>query len=118
MPSIIELDRGELLVAFMGGVTEGKADTGCYTSRLYADENTWAIPKVAVAAKLDVPCWNPVLLKLPEGEVVMFYKRGPRRESWSGLVPFRPEPLLFSPELCTLNLKSSSLHYKSLAANP
>ena len=38
----------------------------CYTSRLYADEGAWAAPKVAVAARNGVPCWNPVLLKLPE----------------------------------------------------
>ena len=86
MPSIIELDRGEMLVSFMGGMSEGKADTACYTARLYADEDTWAPPKVAVAAKFGVPCWNPVLLKLPEGEVILFYKRGPSRESWSGFL--------------------------------
>lgn len=86
MPSIIELDRGEMLVTFMGGISAGKLDTACYTSRLYADDDTWATPKVAVAAKSGIPCWNPVLLKLPEGEVILFYKRGPSRESWSGFL--------------------------------
>ena len=60
MPTLIELDRGEVLVAFMGGSVEGKADTACYTARLHADEEMWAPPQVAVAAKMGTPCWNPV----------------------------------------------------------
>ena len=85
-PSIIELEKGEVLVAFMGGFSDGKADTACYTARFNPDDQEWEPPKVAVAATYGVPCWNPVLLKLPEGEVIMFYKRGPSREAWSGYI--------------------------------
>jgi predicted neuraminidase len=79
---------GGLLAAFFGGTDEGESDVGIWTCRQL--EGRWQAP-VLVAEGLDpsshrLPCWNPVLVPLPDQRLLLFYKVGPSPQSWWGLV--------------------------------
>ena len=48
-------------------------------------EKGWSVPRL-IAKDAQVPCWNPVLLTLRSGEILLFYKVGPQPSSWSGVL--------------------------------
>jgi predicted neuraminidase len=79
---------GGLLAAFFGGTDEGENDVGIWTSR--QRDARWQ-PPVLVAEGLDfsgrrLPCWNPVLVPLPDQRLWLFYKVGPSPQSWWGML--------------------------------
>jgi predicted neuraminidase len=84
--TIVETNDG-LLSAWFGGTDEKNPDVGIWVSRF--ENGTWSIP-VEVAngiqnENLRYPCWNPVLFKKDNGEVVLYYKIGPDPRSWWGM---------------------------------
>ncbi|MBN2328151.1 MAG: exo-alpha-sialidase [Candidatus Omnitrophica bacterium] len=81
--TLVETQPGELLAAWFGGTDEGENDVGIWTSRW--DGKTWS-PPVEAASAQNVPCWNPVLFQMPDGETCLFYKAGPSPREWSGLI--------------------------------
>lgn len=81
--TLVETETGHLLAAWFGGQEEGALDVGIWLSKW--DGTTWS-PPVEVARAEGVPCWNPVLTKLPDGEIILFYKAGPSPREWSGLL--------------------------------
>lgn len=81
--TLIETEPGVLLAAWFGGTDEGETDVGIWASR--KENDVWSEP-VEVASAEKVPCWNPVLFKMPSGEVILFYKAGENPRSWSGLL--------------------------------
>ena len=81
--TIVETEPGILLSAWFGGTGEGKNDVGIWISR--RENGSWSAP-VEVASEKGAPCWNPVLFKMPDGEILLFYKAGPSPMTWSGLV--------------------------------
>lgn len=79
---------GGLVAAWFGGTKERNPDVEIYVSRLV--NNKWTAP-VSVANgiqndSLRLPTWNPVLYQVPNGELILFYKIGPKPSAWWGMI--------------------------------
>lgn len=81
--TILEVQPGVLLAAWFGGSDEGNPDVGIWLSR--HEGESWTPPQL-MAKEEGVPCWNPVLFKMPDGEIQLYYKAGPNPQEWSGLL--------------------------------
>lgn len=83
--TIAETPKG-LIAAWFGGTKEGRPDVCIWTSRLV--NNQWTEPvNVAngiINDTLRYACYNPVLYQVPGGDLLMFYKVGPRVSGWKG----------------------------------
>ena len=85
--TIVETPKG-LVSAFFAGSDEGNKDVGIWLSRNV--QGRWT-PPVQVAdgvqnKKVQYPCWNPVLFQMPQGELLLFYKVGPKPSQWWGML--------------------------------
>ncbi len=81
--TLIESEPGVILAAWFGGTGEGDNDVGIWAS--HCVDGVWTKP-IEIATAEAVPCWNPVLFKMPDGEICLFYKAGPSPREWSGLI--------------------------------
>lgn len=77
---------GGLITAWFGGTKERNPDVGIWVSRRV--DNKWTTPvEVAngiVNDTLRYACWNPVLYQVPGGDLLLFYKVGPKVAGWKG----------------------------------
>jgi alpha-L-fucosidase len=84
--TLVETDDG-LLAAWFGGSHEKDPDVCIYTA-LYAD-GQWGLPKLTadgiISDKRRYPCWNPVLFKRDNGDVILYYKIGRSPSQWWGM---------------------------------
>ncbi|MEI6276801.1 MAG: sialidase family protein [Prolixibacteraceae bacterium] len=84
--TLVETKEG-LLAAWFGGTDEGNQDVCIYTSSLASGK--WSAPVKAadgmVKGNLRYPCWNPVLFKRDNGDIILYYKVGPSPREWWGL---------------------------------
>lgn len=85
--TIAETPQG-LVIAFFGGTRERNPDVEIRLSRQV--DGQWTAP-VSVADgvindTLRYPTWNPVLYQVPDGELQLYYKVGPRPAEWWGMV--------------------------------
>ena len=84
--TIVETGNG-LLAAWFGGTYEKNPDVCIYLAS--NNNGRWSEPiMVADGVQNDTlryPCWNPVLFKRDNGDIVLFYKVGPTPQSWWGL---------------------------------
>ncbi|MBD2722129.1 sialidase family protein [Hymenobacter armeniacus] len=83
--TIAETPKG-LVAAWFGGTKERNPDVGIWVSR--QENGRWTAP-VEVAngiqnETLRYPTWNPVLYQAPGGELLLFYKIGPKPSDWKG----------------------------------
>jgi len=83
--TIAETPKG-LVAAWFGGTKERNPDVGIWISR--QENGHWTAP-VEVAngiqnETLRYPTWNPVLYQAPGGELLLFYKIGPKPSDWKG----------------------------------
>jgi predicted neuraminidase len=83
--TIAQTDKG-LVAAWFGGTKERNPDVCIWVSRNI--NGKWA-EAVNVAngiqnATLRYPCWNPVLYQIPHGDLILFYKIGPKPAEWKG----------------------------------
>jgi alpha-L-rhamnosidase len=77
-----------LVASWFGGTKERNPDVEIWVSRMV--KNKWTKP-VSVANgiqndTLRYPTWNPVLYQVPGGELLLFYKVGPKPSDWKGWV--------------------------------
>ena len=83
--TMAETPKG-IVAAWFGGTREGFKDVNIYVSRLIG--NKWTVPEVAAEGIIDqqtrYACYNPVLYQVPGGELILFYKIGPRVIDWTG----------------------------------
>lgn len=85
--TIAETPTG-LVAAYFGGTKERHPDVEIYISRQV--NGAW-LPPVSVAngiqnEKLRLPTWNPVLYQVPGGDLLLFYKIGPKPSEWWGMM--------------------------------
>jgi len=85
--TIVETPTG-IAVAWFGGTYERNPDVGIWFSRKVEDK--WTSPvEVANGVMNDTlrfPGWNPVLYQVPGGDLLLFYKVGPRPDNWKGVM--------------------------------
>jgi alpha-L-rhamnosidase len=83
--TIAETPKG-LIAAWFGGTKERNPDVGIWVSRQLNDQ--WTAPvEVAngiVSDSVRYACWNPVLYQVPGGNLLLFYKTGPKVSGWKG----------------------------------
>lgn len=83
--TIAETPTG-LVASFFGGTKERHPDVGIWVSR--QQNGAWTAPvEVANGNQEDgsrLPTWNPVLYQVPNGELMLFYKIGPKPSEWQG----------------------------------
>lgn len=85
--TVAETPNG-LVAAWFGGTHERHPDVGIWVSS--RTTSNWTSPvEVATGVQADgkrLPCWNPVLFQVPNGELLLFYKVGPSPSTWWGLL--------------------------------
>jgi predicted neuraminidase len=84
--TIVETNDG-FLAAWFGGTHEKHPDVCIYTSAL--KDGQWSAPEMVadgiINDTLRYPCWNPVLFRIYNGDIVLYYKVGPNPREWWGL---------------------------------
>jgi predicted neuraminidase len=83
--TIAQTNKG-LVAAWFGGTKERNPDVCIWVSRKVNGKWTESV-NVANGIQNDTlryPCWNPVLYQVPNGELLLFYKIGPKPSDWKG----------------------------------
>src|SRR5688572_22005060 len=86
--TIVESDKS-LVAAWFGGSEEGARDVVIWLSR--NDGSGWSRPQevangVHDEVRIQYPCWNPVLFKMRNGVLLLFYKEGSSPSTWWGMM--------------------------------
>jgi len=85
--TIVETTSG-LAAAWIGGEYVGCQNAGIWLSQ--NNGKTWSLPvEVADGLRLSsepYPCWNPVLFKLKNNILMLFFKVGPSPRKWWGML--------------------------------
>ena len=85
--TLVQTKSGEIEVACFGGSQEGKKDVVIWAGKISASGKTEPkeVANGIINDTLRYPCWNPVLFKKTNGELVLFYKVGPNPREWWGM---------------------------------
>jgi len=85
--TLVETPTG-LVAAYFGGAKERDPDVEIYISRWV--DGKWLAPvSAADGVQKDgkrLPTWNPVLYQIPQGDLLLFYKIGPKPSEWWGMM--------------------------------
>lgn len=85
--TLVELTDGSLMAAWFGGEYEGSKDVNIWIS--VKKDNKWAVPKEIangiINDSLRYPAWNPVLFRMNDGRLSLYYKIGPNPREWWGM---------------------------------
>jgi alpha-L-rhamnosidase len=83
--TIAETPKG-IVAAWFGGRHEGSPDVGIWMSGL--ENEKWTAPVEVTNGVMNdalrYACYNPVLYQVPGGDLILFYKVGPRVVAWTG----------------------------------
>ena len=83
--TVLETEHG-IIAAWFGGTVEGNSDV-CIYSSIFSN-SVWSEPVVVADGIITdterYPCWNPVLYRMSNGKIVLFYKVGPSPQEWWG----------------------------------
>ncbi|MCX6237296.1 MAG: exo-alpha-sialidase [Bacteroidia bacterium] len=84
--TVIETNDG-ILTAWFGGTAESNPDVCIYSS--VNRGRKWSSPELVadgiINDTLRYPCWNPVLYKRENGDIILYYKVGPNPREWWGM---------------------------------
>jgi len=83
--TIVETPEG-FIAAWFGGTEEKAQDVCIYTS--ISQNGQWSLPVMTADGVFEgkqYPCWNPVLFRRDNGDVILYYKVGPDPRTWWGL---------------------------------
>ena len=87
--TIVEATNGDLVSSWFGGSHERHPDVCIYVAIKPKGSDKWGEPtKVADGVMKDgtrFPTWNPVLYQIPGGDLMLFYKIGPKPSEWWGV---------------------------------
>ncbi|WP_281635470.1 sialidase family protein [Flavobacterium marginilacus] len=87
--TIAEAANGDLVSAWFGGSHERHPDVCIYVAIKPKGTDKWGeAVKVADGVMPDgtrFPTWNPVLYQIPNGDLMLFYKIGPKPSEWWGV---------------------------------
>lgn len=76
--TVLQLDKEQFLIAWFGGTKEGKGDVGIWMAK--GNESGFDKPKLV--AQSDEAHWNPVLFRVTEQRIFLFYKVGNDIGTW------------------------------------
>ncbi|QDU20713.1 sialidase family protein [Urbifossiella limnaea] len=79
--TVVEHEPGKLLAAWFAGDAEGAKNVQIWLSAF--DGRAWSEPAV-VGSEPGQPTWNPVLFKSAKGTLRLWYKAGPKPDTWTG----------------------------------
>lgn len=92
--TIAETTDGTLVSAFFGGTKERNPDVCIWVCRKEGD--SWTDPQMVAEGFMETvphredttryPTWNPVLYQIPNSDLLLFYKIGPKPSEWYGYV--------------------------------
>jgi len=86
--TLAEVAPGEVVAAWFGGSWENGVDTAVWLARRSGE--AWSEPMIVADGEgieaERAPSWNPVLFKVPDGPLLLFYKVGWWRKPWQGVV--------------------------------
>ncbi|HOX36626.1 MAG TPA: exo-alpha-sialidase [Candidatus Brocadiia bacterium] len=92
--TLVELANGDILCAWFAGSRESNPDVAIWLSRRTG--NGWS-ELVKVADEGGLPHWNPAIFRMPDNEILLFYKVGPSpREWWGRLIRSRDNGITWS----------------------
>ncbi len=77
--TLLKLKDGGVLTAYFGGSWEKSPDTAIWVSRRCND--SWEPPRVAADVR-GIAVWNPVLFRLRDGRIRLFFKAGKEIQDW------------------------------------
>jgi len=87
--TIVEATNGDLVSSWFGGTHERHPDVCIYVAIKPKGSDKWGeATKVADGVMKDgtrFPTWNPVLYQIPGGNLMLFYKIGPKPSEWWGV---------------------------------
>ena len=76
--TLLKLDDEKFLIAWFGGTKEGNEDVAIWIARGNEDY----FEKPAILAQSDEAHWNPVLFRINESKIIIFYKVGNEISKW------------------------------------
>ena len=77
--TLLRLKNGDILTAYFGGVWEKSPDTAVWMSRRTMEG--WLSPR-KVCDFPGIPMWNPVLFRLGDNRIRLFFKAGHEISAW------------------------------------
>lgn len=88
--TIVEASNGDLVASWFGGTHERHPDVTILVSIKKKNSAKWSEGiQVADGVMKDgprLPTWNPVLYQIPGGDLMLFYKIGPKPSEWWGMI--------------------------------
>ncbi len=78
--TLLELDNDCFLSAWFEGTKEGRDDVRIRWA-MRMQNGRWTEPGTVPSVD-DLPHWNPVLFRLPSGEIALYFKLGRKIETW------------------------------------
>lgn len=77
-----------MVAAWFGGTHERHSDVGIWLSHL--EDGKWSesveVANGLINDSLRYPTWNPVLFQVPDGDLQLYYKVGPKPSEWWGMM--------------------------------
>ncbi|HEX9152011.1 MAG TPA: sialidase family protein, partial [Flavobacterium sp.] len=88
--TIVEAANGDLVASWFGGTQERNPDVCIWVSVKSKNSDKWTeainVADGVMKEGPRLPTWNPVLYQIPGGDLLLFYKIGPKPSEWWGMM--------------------------------